>query len=1803
MTNYTIRGLPLTEILEQSRLSEDTLAPGETLTGDDGGPDDVGRRVYSGTVDNSGSLAVQRNGSFASTVQTFYGPNPDDDLGQLRATVSLDASQAFTGGSVSFVSRVVVVPITSQAPLDVQIPVFAGFGYDSTVNSAIRVDGPQAAYSLDLGPNIISRQFLDPDGDEISFAQATELDPLASNRLALEVEVFTGDVTGGYTPFPEGSRVIDGELKFGTQDPYSINLDFDVFFPTLSVSDTFMVEVDGKMVPASEVYVIAGAENNGILGVFPETIPNSLDGFEFEPHNILQIFNQTISARGTDEDGFEAGWQGGILFNPDLGNFEQVRGLTLDITAGATVTQTQLRPLALSVFETEQPVIAVVGTDVTIQNKGTVAGLVDGGAGILLASDAEASGNRIESSGTVETSGQIAPGIFGAANGIVIEQSGSVETSGVSSYGIWAVGKDLDATNDGTVETSGDNAIGAKIGNLGDRGAFLGLTVGALRDVEQFVANGLENQEAAAFLSSSNGSFVNKGTITTTAASVVANPDNNTVASLAPALFAALDNSTVANEGTLTADSVAVALIGNNLTFENSGEVKLSGTQGDGGLLESTAVLVDGINSVDISNSGTIGGDVTFVGNQGSLTNNGEIEGVLTAGGGIGMMGSASGEFELTTGAGSMLGDDQTVSHVLGLIGDDGNLAASKFDLTSAGTILGGLRVLAGQQSIKLTDSNAKIQSNGVTALDLVGNVTAVLDGTIQSTGAHAFTVNELDGSSLDLTINSEGNVTAQDGNGVTAVIVGNIAATNDGTVTVIGSEARGFNLYSAAGGSAALINSGTIDASGSATGIRMILGTVTNSGTVTATGPSARGVEVGGTSITNSGSIIATGTDAIAVFGNSALLPLDGLNLTLVNTGRIAGQQGADAIVGSVFGDRITNSGSFEGDVRLGPGNDILTWQSGATTTSAIDAGTGGMDEIVAEGGFIDGSLFLNFERLKITGDVLVDGLLDIDTATVESGTLTLSGVIDGDVEVQDGAALLGAGVIKGNLTAEPGSFLGPGFSPGKITVEGDATIGGQLLIEIDGPSADQLDVIEVLGTLDLTSADILVRFADTYQPEPDTTFSIFDADSVVGLDPASVTIEGLPSGSTLSFTEDGNASVDAADPGNTPPVATNDAVTTGENTIARINVLANDTDPDGDPLTLAGLNDDATLGTVFIDQTTGEIVFDPGTVFDGLAQGDIGFDTLSYDISDGQGGSDTATVTIEITGQNDAPDAIDDRFDTEGGVDLILANNANLANDTDIDGDDLIVTDVGTAANGIATLVQDGTITYTPNAGFVGTDTFTYTIADQNGGTDSAVITVDVGPISNSPPIVTAIAAGFGEDDVGKIVNLLDPALVFDPDGDDLKIANVLIDGDDLRGLDFNADPETGLLTLADDQFDDLAGGERFTVSLRYDVTDGIASIANTATITVEGANDDPVAVDDAGAGFSTKDDIAFTTANVLTNDTDIDGDALSIVAVDTAGTLGLITDNGDGTFGYDPNGAFSASNGTATDRFTYTISDQDGATSTATVEISIESDGPTPALNEVIGTDTRDVLIGTVEGDLILGKGGNDRIYAKAGDDRIDPGSGKDWTVFGGAGADTFLFGLGSDVIKIGDFQSGVDLIELGDGLTVDDLRIIAGSNAVNIFTPDGDRLILSNLAEITEADFGFGASANVIEGTDNPFETLLGTDEADDIIARGGSDRIFAKAGDDRIDAGSGNDWTVFGGAGSDTFVFNLGSQNTRIQDFEDGLDLIELGEGLTFADLTLSFSAATGATNIFSPNGDRFILSDTDLSEVTEADFV
>ncbi len=184
-------------------------------------------------------------------------------------------------------------------------------------------------------------------------------------------------------------------------------------------------------------------------------------------------------------------------------------------------------------------------------------------------------------------------------------------------------------------------------------------------------------------------------------------------------------------------------------------------------------------------------------------------------------------------------------------------------------------------------------------------------------------------------------------------------------------------------------------------------------------------------------------------------------------------------------------------------------------------------------------------------------------------------------------------------------------------------------------------------------------------------------------------------------------------------PPVAANDSATTPKNTAVTIDVLANDSDADGDPLSVTNLTAPAHGSAVL--NADGTVTYTPNLGF-------LGTDTFTYTANDGTSDSNVATVTVEV--KNTPPVAVDDAASTFKNTPVTVDV---LANDSDADGDALSVTGLTAPAHGTATLNADGTVTYSPNAGFSGTDTFTYRAFDGTDAGNVATVTVEV---INRPP-----------------------------------------------------------------------------------------------------------------------------------------------------------------------------------------------------------------------------------------------------------------------------------------------------------------------------------------------------------------------------------------------------------------------------------------------------------------------------------
>ncbi|MDF2075175.1 retention module-containing protein [Pseudomonas mendocina] len=365
----------------------------------------------------------------------------------------------------------------------------------------------------------------------------------------------------------------------------------------------------------------------------------------------------------------------------------------------------------------------------------------------------------------------------------------------------------------------------------------------------------------------------------------------------------------------------------------------------------------------------------------------------------------------------------------------------------------------------------------------------------------------------------------------------------------------------------------------------------------------------------------------------------------------------------------------------------------------------------------------------------------------------------------------------------------------------------------------------------------------------------------------------------------------------------AGNDLLITNEDqplTIEPSTLLGNDSDVDGDTLSIVSVQD-AVNGSVAL--VNGKVVFTPDANFNGKA-------TFTYTISDGNGKFDTATVTVGVKPVNDAPVSAPQSLTT--AEDTAVDGKITA---TDVDGDTLTysIASGNAPQHGTVTLRADGTFTYVPGKDYNGQDSFTVTISDGKGGTTTSVISLDITPVNDLP--VTADQTKVTDEDQsvsGQIV-------ASDADGD--KLSYVIQSGVAHGSILLNT--VTGAYTYTPNK--DYNGTDSFTIRV-YDPKGGYAdSVVN---ITINPVNDAPVS---GPQSLTTDEDVAVSGK---VNAIDVDGDALTYSIANGNGPQhGTVTLNADGTFNYVPNKDYNGQ-----DRFTVTISDGKGGTTTSVISLDI-------------------------------------------------------------------------------------------------------------------------------------------------------------------------------------------------------------------------------------------------------------------------
>jgi len=380
-------------------------------------------------------------------------------------------------------------------------------------------------------------------------------------------------------------------------------------------------------------------------------------------------------------------------------------------------------------------------------------------------------------------------------------------------------------------------------------------------------------------------------------------------------------------------------------------------------------------------------------------------------------------------------------------------------------------------------------------------------------------------------------------------------------------------------------------------------------------------------------------------------------------------------------------------------------------------------------------------------------------------------------------------------------------------------------------------------------------------------------------------------------------------------PPVAVDDSydVNTGATlAVAAPGILGNDSDPGGLALT-AVLGTGPAHGALTLN-TNGSFGYTPTAGFNGT-------DSFTYTAHDTFQGSNTATVTIHVHG---APVAVDDSYDVNEGASLTVAAPGVLGNDSDPGGLALSAVLATGPPHGALTFNADGSFTYTPTAGFSGTDSFTYTAHDAFLGSNTATVTIHV----HAPPV--AVNDPYDVNEGASLTVAAPGVLGNDSDPGGLSLSAVLGAGPTHGALTFNADGSFTYTPTAG-----FSGSDSFTYTA-HDAFQG----SNTATVTIH-VHAPPVAANDS-YNVTQGATLTVPAPGVLGNDSDPGGLSLSAV-LGTGPAHGALTFNADGSFTYVPTSGFSG-----TDSFTYTAHDAFQGSNLATVTIHVNAP---PAVSSTI------------------------------------------------------------------------------------------------------------------------------------------------------------------------------------------------------------------------------------------------------------
>ena len=772
--------------------------------------------------------------------------------------------------------------------------------------------------------------------------------------------------------------------------------------------------------------------------------------------------------------------------------------------------------------------------------------------------------------------------------------------------------------------------------------------------------------------------------------------------------------------------------------------------------------------------------------------------------------------------------------------------------------------------------------------------------------------------------------------------------------------------------------------------------------------------------------------------------------------------QQGNDSVVnlgdGATMAGLVGDNGGYDVGIEIGTSglskDDIRSFSftldsSMRDLTLADFSGVSFGARLTSVGIDLDGNGTIDTARTGSTkvGEVSFQTITPVD----DSATVPEDAVATGNVLANDGA---GVGDTL-SVTGWTGGALGTAIAPATLS-------GATVTLNADGSY-----VVDASGADALAAGQTVVQtFTYTVlQTNVDGTSSHTAS--------FTVTITGTNDAPTVSAFSNGSITEDAATPDLTTTVSVDFSDVDLSDTLSYSAVKASGSL--GGSLVLLNSDDSGATAAGSVSYTYSV----PNSATQFLAAGQTASETFTISAADGHGGSVSQTVTVTITGTNDAPtvSAFSNGSITEDAATPDLTTTVSV-DFSDVDLSDTLsysaVKASGSLGGSLVLLNSDdsgataaGSVSYTysvPNsatqflaAGQTASETFTISAADGHGGSVSQTVTVTITGTNDVPVAQVSTAAVFEDALLSESVSGTDADT-----GQTATLTYALV-GAAPVGLTFNPN---GSYTFDASSYDSLKDGEQLVLTVPFTASDATStSTAANLVITITGTNDAPVAVADTKA--ATED--TTVTGSVATNDSDIDHDA--VLGYTLNAPVAGLTLNASGTYSFDAgNAAYqSLAAGQTTDVVaSYTVTDEHGASSTSTLTITVTGVAEATVMTPGSGGPGSDTLTGSTGNDVLYGGPSGDLLYGEAGNDAL----------FGDQAVDSLHGGLGNDTLTGG---AGNDLYYFDTALSSTNIDTIVGEN--------GDLIMLDNTV------FGLGTSGTLAA---TAFKSLSGSVDADDRI---------------------------------------------------------------------------------------------------------